>query len=243
MIIYRHKHIILLAMLVFLATTQTGYAQQTMSQSDIWITPSVLLGLGLVTSIPSIKTDLQERFPRTNNDIDDYLQFAPIALMYSTYLWKAKHKNTFRVQSAYWGISQGISNLAVWATKWLVNSERPNKSNRSSMPSAHTANAFVNAGILYEEFKDFNPWLAYSGYVMATAVGGLRVTNNAHWLPDVLIGAAIGILATKLTYYFDFYRKKSDTEEEEEDNISYSPFLYPAPDNTQAIGISFNFNL
>lgn len=36
---------------------------------------------------------------------------------------------------------------------------------------------------------------------MATTTGLMRMTNNKHWLSDVLTGAGIGILSTELGYY------------------------------------------
>ncbi|EWH14686.1 phosphatase PAP2 family protein [Cellulophaga lytica] len=72
-----------------------------------------------------------------------------------------------------------------------------------SFPSGHTSFAFTNAGVLYQEFKDSSPYLAYSGYALATATGGLRIANNSHWFSDVIVSAGIGILVTELVYLFD----------------------------------------
>ena len=88
--------------------------------------------------------------------------------------------------------------------KSLVGKQRPGNSDRfTSFPSGHTSRAFVTSSVLYEEFKDSNPIMAYSGYSFAVATAGLRVTNNAHYVSDVLVGAGVGILITKLVYYFD----------------------------------------
>jgi len=58
----------------------------------------------------------------------------------------------------------------------------------------------VNAQVLYEEFKDTSPVLSYSGYAFASTTGALRVFNNAHYISDILVGAGIGILVTKIVY-------------------------------------------
>ena len=73
-----------------------------------------------------------------------------------------------------------------------------------SFPSGHTSAAFASATVLYEEFKDTSPLLAYSGYLFASSTAYLRMANNAHWLSDVLFGAALGIGITKLVYHFDY---------------------------------------
>lgn len=61
--------------------------------------------------------------------------------------------------------------------------------------------------MLYEEFKDSSPILAWSGYSTTTLVGSLRIVNNRHWLSDVMVGAGLGILVTKLVYHFEPLKK------------------------------------
>jgi membrane-associated phospholipid phosphatase len=61
--------------------------------------------------------------------------------------------------------------------------------------------------VLYKEFKDTNSWIAYSGFVVATATGCLRMTNNKHWLPDVMVGAGIGILTVNVVYLLEPLKK------------------------------------
>ena len=62
---------------------------------------------GITMVVPDLKQNLQENMFRTTTTIDDYLQFAPIFLMYSSYLFKARHAHNFGQQSAYWGIAAG----------------------------------------------------------------------------------------------------------------------------------------
>lgn len=71
------------------------------------------------------------------------------------------------------------------------------------MPSGHTSFAFMNAEVLYNEFKETSPWLAYSGYLFATGTGTMRVMNNAHFVSDVIVGAGIAMLITKVVYWLD----------------------------------------
>ena len=70
-----------------------------------------------------------------------------------------------------------------------------NKSN-TSMASAHTANAFATAtafSIVYGDKK----WVPVVAYSAASLVGISRIYNNAHWLSDVMAGAAVGYLSMK----------------------------------------------
>ncbi len=59
------------------------------------------------------------------------------------------------------------------------------------------------ATVLFHEFKNTKPVLAYSGFVFASATGVLRVLNNEHWTSDVIVGAGIGIVITDLVYRFE----------------------------------------
>ncbi len=63
----------------------------------------------------------------------------------------------------------------------------------SSFPSGHTTVAFAAATVFAMEYKNSKlaPILAYSA---ATLIGLSRLTENAHWFSDVLVGAALGYL-------------------------------------------------
>jgi membrane-associated phospholipid phosphatase len=74
-------------------------------------------------------------------------------------------------------------------------------SNGTKFPSGHAANVFRGAEILHQELKLQNPVLSYGGYVVATGVGLLRIYNKNHYLTEVLAGAGLGIISTKLTYW------------------------------------------
>ena len=52
-----------------------------------------------------------------------------------------------------------------------------------------------------QEYKDVSPWYGIAGYAAATATGVLRLYNNKHWVGDVVAGAGIGIISTKLAYW------------------------------------------
>ena len=56
------------------------------------------------------------------------------------------------------------------------------------------------------EYGHKSIWYSIGAYTVATAVGGMRVMNNRHWLSDVLTGAGIGIVGTNLAYLTPQYR-------------------------------------
>ena len=77
-------------------------------------------------------------------------------------------------------------------TKNKYGSKPPN-STYTSFPSGHTTVAFAVATVFAMEYKNtkFVPIIAYSA---ATLVGLSRLTENAHWSSDVLVGAILGYL-------------------------------------------------
>lgn len=73
------------------------------------------------------------------------------------------------------------------------NGFRPPNTTYTSFPSGHTTVAFAAATVFAMEYRNYRyvPILAYSA---ATLIGLSRLTENAHWASDVLVGAALGYL-------------------------------------------------
>lgn len=189
---------------------------------------SQILPLGLITTgallnIGSIKNRIYDRTPKTNNALDDYFQYTPKVQMYVYDACGFKHANTVFDQTKYLLISQLTSSALVHFLKYATSIERPTGA-LTSFPSGHTTNAFVGATVLYHEFKDAEPLLAYSGYLFAIATGALRMTNDAHWLPDVLAGAGIGILTVNLVYHFKPLKNFQPFKKKE---IALTPLIGP----------------
>jgi membrane-associated phospholipid phosphatase len=161
--------------------------------------PVGLLAGSLILQTGHIKQDIQDLFPDTDNKIADWLKNGPEVEMYAFDLAGIKHSNTVFNQTKYLLISHLVTAGIVQALKVTTHVTRP-YGGKHSFPSGHTSYAFVGATVLYHEFKESQPLLACSGFALATATGILRITNDAHWLPDVMAGAAIGILVTNLVY-------------------------------------------
>lgn len=64
----------------------------------------------------------------------------------------------------------------------------------SSFPSGHTAVAFAAATVFAKEYSD-RPLVPIIAYSAASLIGISRITENKHWLTDVLVGAALGVLS------------------------------------------------
>lgn len=135
-------------------------------------------------------------------EFDDYLRYAPIVQLYAADVVGVKSKNHWFDQTKNLVIAIVVTDFITTTMKRSIDKKRPGAV-KESFPSGHTSFAFANAGILYQEFKNTSPILAYSGFGLATATGALRVLNNTHWVSDVIMGAGIGILVTEIIYLFD----------------------------------------
>jgi membrane-associated phospholipid phosphatase len=188
------------------------------------ILPSALIVTGLVLLPPDIKQTLQDAIPRTDTQVDDYLQWAPIGVMYVSDIFTDRHQNNLFNQTKYLTISLLATAGITQILKKLTHVTRPN-GGTLSFPSGHTSNAFASATVLFHEYRDYNVFIAGSGYVFSTATGVLRVTNNAHWVPDVLVGAGIGIIVTNLVYYIEPFKRWDPFGLAKNDKIAFYPDL------------------
>lgn len=132
---------------------------------------------------------------------DDYIQYLPMASVYILNLCGVKGKHNFVDRTIILGMAAVFTAASVNALKYTVREQRPDSDTRNSFPSGHTAVAFMGAEFLWQEYKDVSPWYGVCGYVVAATTGALRIHNNRHWVGDVLFGAGLGMLSTKLAYY------------------------------------------
>lgn len=185
------------------------------------IVPAVMISAGSITLLVkhnsflskyTIHDNVLDLFPGVNTSIDNYLQYAPLAAVYGLKAAGVKSRSDFVNQIAITAKSELLMTVIVQGMKHWIPSERPSGSGMNSMPSGHTAQAFVSAAILDMEYHDISPWISVGGYAVATTTAIYRMANNKHWISDVLIGAGIGIFSTKAVYFTHRYRwgKKSN---------------------------------
>ncbi|MFT3910460.1 MAG: phosphatase PAP2 family protein [Ferruginibacter sp.] len=138
--------------------------------------------------------------------IDDYLQFSPIALAYTLDAAGVRSRTDIKNRTAILIKGELGMTAVTFLLKKYTHEQRPDLSNYASFPSGHTAQAFAAATFLSEEYKHRLKWMPYVSYGIATSVGLLRMANNKHYISDVLVGAGIGILSVKLSYWTHQYK-------------------------------------
>ena len=203
--------IALVVMSVVSARSQTTDSLKTKKLLINSIAPVTLIASGLIFNNSDFEKQFQEDIRDKvgadyHNPIDDYAQYVPIAELYIADILGVKSINHWFDQTKYLFISNFISALITHGIKSSVYKIRPDGSENNSFPSGHTSLAFTNATVLFYEFQDSSPLLAYSGYAFSTTTATFRVLNNKHWVSDVLLGAGIGILVTNLVYYFEPFK-------------------------------------
>lgn len=174
---------------------------------------------------------------RYSTQLDNYTRHVPLAEMAIADILGVQAKNHWFDQAKNWTISWLVTDFLTFRLKDWVRKPRPDNFDSFSFPSGHTSYAFMNAEVLYNEFKDSSPWLAYSGYAFASATGGMRIANNAHFLSDVIFSAGMAMLITKVVYWLDPI-------------ISWNPFkkvkgvtFYPQRFHDNAVGFYFSLRL
>lgn len=174
-----------------------------------YIIPSLMVAYG-ITAIENdglqrlngeFKDEMYAENPHKPIHIDNYLQFAPAAMVFGLDAFGIKAKHNLRDRTMLFLMSNIITNGTVYSMKSISHQLRPDGSKYNSFPSGHTAEAFANAEFLRQEYKDVSPWYGVAGYAMAATTGYLRMYNNKHWLSDVVTGAGVGIISTKLAYW------------------------------------------
>jgi PAP2 superfamily len=175
-----------------------------------FIVPATLVTYGILSlhnhDLLSVNQKIKEevytdRGSTQKTPVDNYLVFAPIVAVYGLNAMGIQGKNNFRDRSMLIGLSELIMGATVVTVKKFSGETRPDGSDQYSFPSGHTAAAFAAAEFMRQEYKDVSPWYGVAGYAMAAATGYLRMYNNKHWMGDVVAGAGIGIMSTKLAYW------------------------------------------
>ena len=172
------------------------------------IIPTVFISYGLIglenknlRFFKNFKNDSFNEYGKDKIDFDDVMQFVPATTALSLDFIGIKSKNSFKKRALVLATSTILMGITVKALKSYTNQLRPDASTNNSFPSGHTANSFLGAELLYQEYKDQSIWYGISGYAVATSVGVLRMYHNRHWFTDVVTGAGIGILSTKVAYW------------------------------------------
>jgi membrane-associated phospholipid phosphatase len=74
---------------------------------------------------------------------------------------------------------------------YSLQGHKPSATAYQSFPSGHTSGIWAIATVFAKQYRD-TKWVPVLAYSAATLTGISRVTENKHWLSDVIFGAALG---------------------------------------------------
>lgn len=197
---------------------QSRYVQESI------VPVSLALGSAAIIAIPGLKESLQKTLSWNWDEsthshyinlspdklphdflLENEIRYVPVVAAYAISFCGVKSQHKFIDKSVILAVSYIASDFVVNNVKHLTKSLRPGRDATStdsySLPSQHTAMAFVAATFLDHELGYISPWISVGGYAVASWVGITRIANNDHWTSDVLMGAAVGILMTNATYW------------------------------------------
>jgi membrane-associated phospholipid phosphatase len=171
------------------------------------IVPAVLIGYGVSTirdngfySSYDAQEDILRKHPNFDTWLDDAFLIAPYVELAAANLFGQRSNNDFLNTSLVILKAEAIYSVLVFGLKEITQLERPDGENNHSMPSGHTAQAFLAASILHTELKHRSNWYGVGAYGIATSVGAFRMLKNKHWQSDVFVGAGVGILCSHAAY-------------------------------------------
>lgn len=164
--------------------------------------PAVLIGGGLLSWAVrhDVRDSRQDHFPTIETDLDNFTQFAPALAVYGLNLGGVPGRHKVGRATLAFAAGTAVYLPAVFLLKGSTNVLRPDGSDDSSFPSGHSAAAFASATFLEEEYGYRNRLYPIAGYAVASITGMLRILKDRHFISDVLVGAGIGMLGTRLGY-------------------------------------------
>ncbi|WP_167341959.1 phosphatase PAP2 family protein [Nonlabens sp. SY33080] len=171
--------------------------------------------------------------------VDDYLPAVGIASAYGLEFAGYKGRYDWKNKTGVLLVSGLFMYSSVRITKNNISARRPSGRSVSTFPSGHTALTFMGAEFLHQEYGHRSIWFSIGGYSIATLTGFLRIYNDKHWFNDVLAGAGIGILSTKLGYWLYpmikniIFKDKNKVEYSSQSKKSYTIQFAPIVKNNE----------
>ncbi len=135
----------------------------------------------LVQAREWVQKQLANRTGQPRTEVDNYLQYLPLAAGYGLYACGVKGEHNLLDKTIILAMSYATFAAVNHSLKFAFGEQRPNSMAMNSFPSGHTGTAFAGAEFLRREYWDTNKWIGVAGYACAAVVGYMR-TAFAYWL-------------------------------------------------------------
>lgn len=114
-----------------------------------------------------------------------------------------------------------VNGVATLGLKYAVRRARPDRSARTSFPSAHASSTAALAASISGVY-DWDLKVAVPLYAATAFIGASRIDDNKHYLSDVLAGITLG---TVVGASFAGYHKEKKTGQKRQRKISFKPIF------------------
>lgn len=173
---------------------------------------------------------IRENFiPEFRHHYDDITQYLPAVIMVGLKVGGVKSRSSWLEMLTADAFSYIIMTEVVKGLKKNIDVRRPDGSKDDSFPSLHTATAFMTASMLHKEYGHLSPWYSIGSYTLATTTQVTRMMNNRHWISDVMVGAAIGIISVEVGYLLsDMIFKRGKNQHFQSNNLLFSKSHHPS---------------
>ncbi|WP_457642142.1 phosphatase PAP2 family protein [Persephonella sp.] len=207
------KSIIILSIFFTFSTAISEEKSNNFRNFVYFSMPIIIFSFILDVSINEIsqnnKTETFDDFFSFFNQFGDkYILVIPISgYFYGKYSDNEKLERSSAVAFVSSVVAAGVS----FPLKIITGRERPDRSDKSSFPSGHTAISFAVFGSYARYYKEgVYPYIFYSVPIM---VGLSRIYKNKHYFSDVVTGGVIGLgsvyvgeyLVEKFDYKFPIF--------------------------------------
>ena len=181
----------------------------------------IIFGLPIFFVSLAVDNDVQSFVQNNKNEMLDtatdifnlagskFAYFIPFAT--GSFAKYKKDKKLFEASKTAFSASV-ISTLAVATLKFSINRERPDKSDKNSFPSNHTALAFAIFGSYAHYYTNTTTKIIL--YTIPTLTAFSRIYKNKHYLSDTVGGGIIGLSSVYLGKYLSekfLYRIRLET--------------------------------
>ncbi len=168
-----------------------------------------------------VKKTLQSNRGETLDNISSFFnQFGSkeiIFIPFATYSLSLMENNKDLGEASIRALFSGITAVSLtFLIKTAVKRPRPDKSDKKSFPSGHTALSFA---IFHTYASNTKGFYRYLFYIFPVGVAFSRIYKNHHYLSDVIAGSLVGIYSSilvnrigekylKTSIYYDIFTKK-----------------------------------
>ncbi len=199
---------ILIIVLIFSFSISRAFEESFYREFSILAVPSISVSFLFDNQVKkSIKKNKNQFFNGFTSFFNQFGAPSTVSIPVLGYIFskinKDKKLEELSRQAFFASIFAGGTSFCI---KKITGRKRPDKTDKDSFPSGHTA---VSTAIFLTYGKYFNDYKKYFFYSIPVFVGFSRIYKNRHYFSDVVAGCFLGFLSVYLSKKFDSFFVKN----------------------------------